>query len=45
MEYKWYPGFNDEVIETILGEEVDYTKVKVLAEWTSGTLIIDDLYE
>lgn len=43
MEYKWYPGFNDYVIEnSLVNEEVDYKKVKILREWTTGTLIIKD---
>lgn len=32
MSDKWYPGFNDEP----LGEDFDYTKVKVVAEWITG---------
>ena len=32
LEYKWYPGFNDYP----LGEDFDYSKVKVIQEWVTG---------
>ena len=38
MENKWYPGFNDEVVEeTLVSEEIDYNKVKVIQEWITGS--------
>ena len=42
-EYKWYPGFNDHVIEEALpNEEVDYTQVKILSEWVTGAFKLEE---
>lgn len=38
MEYKWYPGFNDYP----LGEDFDYSKVKVVQEWITGAFDIHE---
>lgn len=38
-KYKWYPGHNDEIIEEQLGEKVDYSKVKIIDEWFTGTFL------
>lgn len=42
MEYKWYPGFNDEVVEEETGEEVDYSQVTVIQEWITGAFNNDE---
>lgn len=36
MENKWYPGFNDHVVEEELGHEVDYNNVEIVQEWITG---------
>ena len=36
MEYKWVPGFNDEIIEEKLNEKIDYSKVEIIKEWVTG---------
>lgn len=36
MEYKWTPGFNDDIVEEVLGEDVDYEQVKIIQEWVTG---------
>ena len=35
-QYKWYPGFNDETVEEILQEEVNYEEVEIIEEWYTG---------
>ena len=37
LENKWYPGFNDYP----LGEEFDYSKVKIVSQWITGNFEID----
>ena len=42
MEYKWYPGFNDEEVDNIFpDEDVDYSKVKIISEWITGSFNIN----
>lgn len=42
--YKWYPGFNDYAVKSAFpDEEVDYTKVKIIQEWISGSIDIEVL--
>ena len=38
MEYKWYPGFNDYP----LGEDFNYSKVKIKQEWVTGAYTKDE---
>ncbi len=38
MEWKWYPGFNDDVVEETLKEDVDYKEVTIVEEWVTGTV-------
>jgi len=40
MTYKWTPGFNDYP----LGEDFDYSKVKIVQEWITGAFNTKDEY-
>lgn len=44
MTYKWYPGFNDDIIEQSLNEEIDYNKVEIVQEWITGSFKNDYEY-
>ena len=38
LQNKWYPGFNDYP----LGEDFDYSKVKIIQEWITGSFTINN---
>jgi len=40
MEWKWYPGLNDYVIEEELNESIDYDDVEIISEWISGSFAV-----
>jgi len=39
--WKWYPGFNDYIIEEETGEEIDYDQIQIIQEWITGSFIIN----
>lgn len=38
LENRWYPGFNDYPV----GEDYDYSDVKIVKEWVTGADIIEE---
>jgi hypothetical protein len=41
-EHKWYPGFNDDIIEEELKKQIDYNKVIIIQEWITGAFDVNN---
>jgi hypothetical protein len=42
LEYKWTPGFNDDVVQDNVEEDVDWDKVVVIYEWIEGPVMLEE---